>query len=52
MDKLHFVAGFLFKNEIMDADQFETVMEAIDNEVTFEQLEEISAEVAEKMTAG
>jgi len=48
MDKLHFVAGFLFKNEIMDADQFETVMEAGENEVTYEQLEEISNEKTRK----
>ena len=26
MDKLHFVAGFLFKNEVMDEDQFEAAM--------------------------
>ena len=26
MDKLHFVAGFLFKNEIMEEDQFEAAM--------------------------
>ena len=48
MDKLHFVAGFLFKNEIMDAEQFETLMESDANEITFEQLEEISAEKRRK----
>ena len=26
MDKLHFVAGFLFKNEVMEEDQFEAAM--------------------------
>ncbi len=28
MDKLHFVAGFLFKNEVMEEDQFEAAMAA------------------------
>ncbi len=28
MDKLHFIAGFLFKNEVMEEDQFEAAMEA------------------------
>ncbi len=27
IDKLHFIAGFLFKNEVMDEDQFEATME-------------------------
>ena len=26
MDKLHFIAGFLFKNEVLDVDQFEATM--------------------------
>ena len=28
MDKLHFIAGFLFKNEVMEEDQFEAAMAA------------------------
>ena len=28
MEKLHFIAGFLFKNEVMEADQFEAAMTA------------------------
>lgn len=36
IDKLHFIAGFLFKNEIMDEAQFEAVM---DGDPTIEDLE-------------
>ena len=42
MEKLHFVAGFLFKNEIMEEDQFNRAMESDD--VTYEELEEMVAE--------
>lgn len=38
--KLHFIAEFLFKNEIMDADQFRAVMERDD--VTIAEIEEIA----------
>jgi len=41
MEKLHFIAGFLFKNEIMEEDQFNRAM---DSEVTYEELEEMVAE--------
>ncbi len=40
MDKLHFIAEFLVKNEIMDGEQFE---EAMNGNPTFEDLEEMSA---------
>ena len=42
IDKLHFVAKFLFKNEIMDGEQFKRAME--EDGVTFEELEEMVAE--------
>ena len=42
IDKLHFVAKFLFKNEIMDGEQFKRAME--EDVVTFEELEEMVAE--------
>ncbi|MBQ4067460.1 MAG: hypothetical protein IJD22_07450, partial [Clostridia bacterium] len=42
MDKLHFVAKFLHKNEVMDAEQFRRAME--EDDVTFEELEEMVAE--------
>lgn len=42
MEKLHFVAGFLFKNEIMEEDQFNRAMSEAD--ITYEQLEEMVAE--------
>jgi len=42
MEKLHFIAGFLFKNEIMEEDQFNRAMESDD--VTYEELEEMVAE--------
>ena len=41
IEKLHFVAKFLHKNEIMDAEQFRRAME---EDVTFEELEEMVAE--------
>ena len=40
VDKLHFVAGFLLKNETMDGDQFKAAMEQED--ITYEQLEQIA----------
>ena len=39
MDKLHFIAEFLVKNEIMDGEQFKAAMEG---GVTFEDLEEMT----------
>ncbi len=39
MDKLHFIAEFLLKNEIMDGEQFAAAM---DGEPTFEELEEMT----------
>ena len=42
MDKLHFIAQFLFKNEIMDEYQFEAVMSG--EATTVEELEALSAE--------
>ncbi len=39
MDKLHFIAEFLIKNEIMDGEQFKAAMEG---EPTFEELEEMT----------
>ena len=42
IDKLHFVAGFLLKNESMDEDQFKACMEA--ENPTMEQIEEIANE--------
>ena len=40
IDKLHFVAGFLLKNETMDGDQFKAAMEQDD--ATYEQLEQLA----------
>ncbi|MBQ9080953.1 MAG: ATP-dependent zinc metalloprotease FtsH [Clostridia bacterium] len=42
IDKLHFVAGFLLKNETMDGDQFKAAMEQDD--ITYEQLEQMAEE--------
>ena len=39
IDKLHFIAGFLIKNEVMDGEQFKRAME---EEVTYEELEEMT----------
>ena len=39
MAKLHFIAEFLLKNEIMDGEQFKAAM---DGEPTFEELEEMT----------
>ena len=39
MNKLHFIAEFLIKNEIMDGEQFKAAM---DGEPTFEELEEMT----------
>jgi len=41
MDKLHFIASFLIKNEIMDADQFE---KAMSSDATMEEVEQIKAD--------
>ncbi len=49
MDKLHFVAGFLFKNEVMEADQFEAAMQ--DGEHTFEEIEALRSERAKRSEA-
>ena len=45
LDKLHFVAAFLLKNEIMDGDQFKAAMEG---DPTSEDLEEMAAEKKRK----
>ena len=45
LDKLHFVAAFLLKNEIMDGDQFKAAMEG---EPTVEELEEMAEEKKRK----
>ena len=42
VDKLHFVAKFLLRNEFMDEDQFRAAMESVDP--TFEQIEAIAEE--------
>ncbi len=42
IEKLHFIAKFLHKNEIMDAEQFRRAME--EDGITFEELEEMVAE--------
>ena len=42
LDKLNFVAGFLLKNETMDADQFKAAMET--DGITYEELEAIAEE--------
>ncbi len=42
IDKLHFIAKYLVKNEIMNGDQFRRIME--DPNVTVEELEEMYAE--------
>ncbi len=39
MDKLHFIADFLLRNELMDGDQFRAVMEK--DSPTFEEIEQI-----------
>ena len=39
MDKLHFIADFLLRNEIMDGEQFKAAMEG---DPTFEELEEMT----------
>ncbi len=48
IDKLHFVAEFLMKNEIMDADQFNAAM---DGNPTIEELEEMAAAKKRKSAA-
>ncbi len=47
--KLHFIAEFLVKNEIMDGEQFTRAMESDD--VTIEELEEMTAEKRRKSKA-
>ena len=42
MEKLHFIAGFLIRNEIMEEDQFCRAMES--ESITYEELEEMVAE--------
>ncbi len=45
MEKLHFIAGFLMKNEIMEEEQFNRAMDATEEEpVSYEDLEEMVAE--------
>ncbi len=46
MDKLHFIAGFLFKNEVMEEDQFEAAMQ--DGEHTMEEIEALKSERARR----
>ncbi|MBQ4598276.1 MAG: AAA family ATPase, partial [Clostridia bacterium] len=46
MDKLHFVAGFLFKNEVMEEDQFEAAM-ALENP-TMDEIEALKSERAKR----
>ncbi len=46
MEKLHFIAGFLFKNEIMEEEQFRRAME--EDGITFEELEAMVAEKRRK----
>ncbi|MBR6917295.1 MAG: hypothetical protein IKN38_03845, partial [Clostridia bacterium] len=41
IEKLHFIAGYLLKCEVMDGDQFKRVMEG---DVTYEELDEMVAE--------
>lgn len=48
IDKLHFVAEFLMKNEVMDADQFNAAM---DGNPTIEELEELAAAKKRKSAA-
>jgi len=49
MDKLHFIAEFLFKNEIMDEYQFEAVMNS--EVATVEELEKMSEERKQRSEA-
>ena len=49
IDKLHFIAEFLVKNEVMDADQFKAIMER--DEVTIEEIEQIVADKKAKSIA-
>jgi cell division protease FtsH len=49
IDKLHFIAEFLLKNEVMDADQFRATMER--DEVTIEEIEKIVADKKAKSIA-
>ena len=46
MDKLHFIAGFLFKNEVMEEDQFEAAM-ARENP-TVDEIEALKSERAKR----
>ena len=49
MDKLHFIAGFLFKNEVMEADQFDAAMQ--DGEHTYEEIEALRSERSKRSEA-
>ena len=49
LDKLHFVAGFLFKNEVMEADQFDAAMQ--DGEHTYEEIEALRSERSKRSEA-
>ncbi len=46
MDKLHFIANFLFKNEVMEEDQFEAAM--AEAEPDMEKIEELKSERAKR----
>ncbi|MBE6679865.1 MAG: ATP-dependent zinc metalloprotease FtsH [Ruminococcaceae bacterium] len=46
MDKLHFIAEFLFKNEVMEEDQFEAAMEA--EKPAMEAIEALKSERAKR----
>lgn len=49
MEKLHFIASYLVKNEVMDGDQFTAAMER--ENVTIEEIEEIENEKKRKSEA-
>ena len=49
IDKLHFIAEYLVKNEVMDADQFRAIMER--DSVTIEEIEQIVADKKAKSLA-
>ena len=44
IDKLHFIASYLMKNEVMDEDQFNAAMDAAEGEMTIEELERMRDE--------
>ena len=49
MDKLNFIAAFLFKNEVMEADQFEAAMAA--ETPTIKEVEALKSERAKRSEA-